>query len=94
MARALLNGVVIAESDDTVIVEGNHYFPPESVREEFFSPSDKTTVCFWKGTANYYDVEVDGTVSRAAAWFYATPKDAASEIKDHVAFWRDVKVES
>jgi uncharacterized protein (DUF427 family) len=94
MARALLNGVVIAESDDTVIVEGNHYFPPESVHQEFFTPSDKTTVCGWKGTANYYDVEVGDTVSRAVAWYYATPKEAASEIKDHVAFWRDVKVES
>jgi uncharacterized protein (DUF427 family) len=94
MARALLNGVVIAESHDTVIVEGNHYFPPESVREEFFTPSNKTTVCGWKGTANYYDVEVGDTVSRAAAWYYATPKEAAAEIKDHVAFWRDVEVEA
>jgi uncharacterized protein (DUF427 family) len=94
MARALLNGVVIAESHDTVIVEGNHYFPPESVRGEFFTPSDKTTVCGWKGTANYYDVEVGDTVSRAAAWYYATPKEAAAEIKDHVAFWRDVEVEA
>lgn len=94
MARATLNGVVIAESDETVIVEGNHYFPPESVKREFFSPSDKTTVCGWKGTANYYDVRVDDQVSRSTAWYYGTPKDAASEIKDYVAFWGDVRVES
>lgn len=94
MARAKLNGVVIAESDETVIVEGNHYFPPQSVNQDYFSASEKTTVCGWKGTANYYDVSVGDATSRAAAWYYATPKDAAREIKDYVAFWGDVKVET
>lgn len=93
MPRAVWNGKVLAESDDTVVVEGNHYFPPESVNREYFTASGKTTVCGWKGTANYYDVEVDDDTNPAAAWFYATPSDAASEIRDHVAFWRGVKVE-
>jgi len=93
MPRAVWNGKVLAESDDTVVVEGNHYFPPESVNREYFTASGKTTVCGWKGTANYYDVEVDNDTNPAAAWFYATPSDAASEIRDHVAFWRGVKVE-
>lgn len=93
MARATLNGVVIAESDETVIVEGNHYFPPEAVNRDYFADSEKTTRCWWKGRANYYDVTVDGHTSRAAAWYYATPTEAASEIKDHVAFWGDVRVE-
>lgn len=94
MARAIWNGVVVAESDETVIVEGNHYFPPESINREFFSDSPKTTVCGWKGTANYYDVSVQGDTNPGAAWYYATPKDAATEIKDYVAFWGGVKVES
>jgi len=94
MARAILNGVVVAESDETVIVEGNHYFPPDSIEREHFSEVDRTTVCGWKGTANYYDVTVDDVTSAAAAWYYATPKDAASEIKDYVAFWGDVRVEA
>jgi uncharacterized protein (DUF427 family) len=93
MARAVWNGVVLAESDETIVVEGNHYFPPQSVNEEYFSDSDMTTVCGWKGTANYYNVEVDGKANPAAAWYYHTPEDAASEIKDHVAFWGGVKVE-
>jgi uncharacterized protein (DUF427 family) len=93
MARAIWNGAVLAESDETVIVEGNHYFPPASVRREFFSDSPKTTVCGWKGTANYYDVTVDGETNAAAAWYYASPLDAADNIKDHVAFWGGVKVE-
>lgn len=93
MPRAVWNGKVLAESDDTVVVEGNHYFPPESVNREYFTASGKTTVCGWKGTANYYDVEVGNDTNPAAAWFYATPSDAASEIRDHVAFWRGVKVE-
>ncbi|HSM45648.1 MAG TPA: DUF427 domain-containing protein [Acidimicrobiia bacterium] len=94
MARAILNGVVVAESDETVIVEGNHYFPPDSVKREHFTEVEKTTVCGWKGTANYYDVTVDDITSPAAAWYYATPKDAASEIEDYVAFWGDVRVEA
>lgn len=94
MAKAILNGVVLAESDETIVVEGNHYFPPETVNRVYFSESDKTTVCGWKGTANYYDVSVDESTSPAAAWYYATPKEAANEIKDYVAFWGDVKVEA
>ena len=93
MARAMLNGVVIAESDETVIVEGNHYFPPGSIKKEFFSGSPKTTVCGWKGTASYYDVTVDGATSPSAAWYYPSPKDAASGIKDYVAFWGDIRVD-
>lgn len=92
MARAILNGVVVAESDETVIVEGNHYFPPHSVKRELFSDSTRTTVCGWKGMANYYDITVDGEVSRSAAWYYASPRDAASQIKGYVAFWGDVRV--
>ncbi len=93
MVRATWNGIVLAESDDTVVVEGNHYFPPESINEEFFSDSPKTSVCGWKGTASYYDVEVDGETNPGAAWYYPTPKDAASEIEGRVAFWGGVKVE-
>jgi uncharacterized protein (DUF427 family) len=93
MVRAVWNGVVLAESDDTVIVEGNHYFPPESLNEDFFSESAKSTVCPWKGTASYYDVEIDGEVNSAAAWYYPAPKDAARQIQGRVAFWRGVRVE-
>jgi uncharacterized protein (DUF427 family) len=90
--RAVFNGTVIAESDDTVIIEGNHYFPPESVQTEFFSSTDKTTVCPWKGTASYYDVIVEGETAANAAWTYPQPKDKAAEIKDHVAFYPVVAV--
>jgi uncharacterized protein (DUF427 family) len=84
---------VIAESDDTVVVEGNHYFPKDSVNEAVLEPSDKQTVCPWKGTASYYTLVVDGERNPDAAWYYPTPKDAAKEITDHVAFWRGVTVE-
>ena len=94
MAKAIWNGEVLAESDDTVVVEGNHYFPPESVNTELVTESDTHTRCYWKGTASYYDVVVDGETNRDAAWFYPTPSDAAAEIKDHVAFWRGVRVEA
>ncbi len=94
MARATWNGRVIADSDDTVVVEGNHYFPPDALNKEFLSSSERTTVCGWKGTANYYDVEVDGEINPAAAWYYATPSEAANQIKGYVAFWHGVKVES
>ncbi len=90
--RAVFNGTVIAESDDTVVVEGNHYFPPDSVKNEFFTPTDHSTVCPWKGTSSYYDVTVDGETASNAAWYYPEPKDAASEIKDHVAFYPVVTV--
>ncbi len=90
--RATWNGQVIAESDDTVVVEGNHYFPASSLKREFFAPSDHTTHCPWKGDASYYDVTVDGKVNAGAAWYYPSPKPAASEIADRVAFWRGVEV--
>lgn len=92
MPKAVWNGEVLAESDETVIVEGNHYFPPEAVNLDLLRPSDKHTICGWKGQASYYDVVVDGEVNPAAAWYYPAPKPAASEIKDYVAFWRGVKV--
>jgi len=75
------------------VVEGNHYFPPNTINQDFFKSSDHHTVCGWKGTASYYHVEVGGKVNENAAWYYPTPKDAAKNIKDHVAFWRGVKVE-
>ncbi len=92
--RATWNGAVLAESDATVIVEGNHYFPPDSLNREYFSDSDTHTVCPWKGTASYYSVTVDGQVNEDAAWVYPQPKEAASEIAGHVAFWRVVTVEA
>jgi uncharacterized protein (DUF427 family) len=92
MAKATWNGTVIAQSDDTVMVEGNHYFPADSVHTEYLQPSDKTTICPWKGTASYYSLAVDGEVNPDAAWYYPQPKDAAAEIKDRVAFWRGVEV--
>lgn len=92
MARAMWNGVVLAESDATVMVEGNHYFPPESIDRSRFKPSSTHTTCSWKGVASYYTVAVDGAENVDAAWFYPAPKDAAAEIKDHVAFWKGVTV--
>ena len=94
MARAVWNGEVLAESDDTVIVEGNHYFPAASVRPEVIRPRSTTTVCPWKGTASYYTIVAGGKENPDAAWYYPTPKDAAAEIKDRVAFWRGVTVEA
>jgi len=94
MPRAIWNDTVLAESDDTVVVEGNHYFPPDSVRREHVVASDKNTVCPWKGTASYYTVEAGGERNADAAWYYPEPKDAAAEIRDHVAFWRGVTVEA
>ncbi len=94
MVRATWNGEVIAESDDTVVVEGNHYFPAESVRSELLVDSSTTSICPWKGTASYHSIQVDGRVNADAAWYYPTPKDAAAEIKDRVAFWKGVMVES
>ncbi len=90
--KATLNGTVIAESDDTVVVEGNHYFPAASLDPAIIASSDLTTVCPWKGTANYYDVTVDGETHANVVWYYATPKDAAAEITDRVAFGRPVVV--
>jgi uncharacterized protein (DUF427 family) len=90
--QAAWNGAVLAESDRTVIVEGNHYFPPEDVNTRYFESSSKHSVCPWKGTASYYDLVIDGERNRAAAWYYPNPSRAAAEIKDHVAFWHGVKV--
>mgnify|MGYP002621938860 FL=1 len=92
MPTATWNGQVLAKSDDTVIVEGNHYFPLESLDMDFFRDSLESSVCPWKGTASYYDVVVDGEVNRGASWYYPSPKPAASEIEGRVAFWRGVKV--
>lgn len=94
MVKATWNGTVIAESADTVVVEGNHYFPIGDVRSELLKPSESHTTCHWKGVASYYDVVVDGQVNRDAAWYYPTPSQAAERIKDRVAFWRGVKVEA
>jgi uncharacterized protein (DUF427 family) len=93
VAKATWNGTVIAESDDIVTVEGNAYFPRSSVREDVLRPSDKHTVCPWKGTASYASLEVDGKTNADAMWFYPEPKDSAAEIKDRVAFWRGVDVQ-
>ena len=94
MPRAVWNGTVIAQSDDTVVVEGNHYFPPSSLSTEYFTPSEAHSVCPWKGMASYYDVTVDGHVASGAAWYYPNPRPAAGDIRDYVAFWRGVRVEA
>lgn len=90
--RAIWNDVVVAESDDTVIVEGNHYFPPESLKTDYFVASEHHTTCGWKGVASYYSLAVGGKVNRDAAWFYPEPKDAASHVRGRVAFWRGVQI--
>jgi len=92
MPKALWNGAVLAESDHTEIVEGNHYFPPDSVNREYFKPSSTHTVCPWKGTASYHTVVVDGKENPDAAWFYPQAKDEAKHIEHHVAFWHGVEV--
>ncbi len=92
--KAIWNNEVIANSDETVVVEGNHYFPPDSVRKEYLQPSSTHTSCPWKGLASYYNLVVNGETNEDAAWYYPDPKDAAAEIKDRIAFWRGVKVES
>jgi uncharacterized protein (DUF427 family) len=93
MPRAIWNGTVIAESDTCELVEGNVYFPPESVKREFLKPSATHTVCPWKGMASYYTLAVDGQENTDAAWYYPEPKPDAANVKDHVAFWRGVTVE-
>jgi uncharacterized protein (DUF427 family) len=93
MAKAIWEGVVLADSDDIVTVEGNKYFPADAVHREYFKPSSQTTICPWKGTASYYDIEVNGKTNAAAAWYYAQPKAAASQIRGRVAFWKGVRVE-
>ena len=90
--KAIWNGAVLAESDETVVVEGNHYFPADSINREYFRSSATRTVCGWKGQANYYDVVVNGETNSDAAWYYPAAKDDAKEIENHVAFWKGVKV--
>ena len=92
--KAIWNGEVIAESEDTVVVEGNHYFPADSVRQDALVPSDKATYCPWKGRARYHSIAADGELNRDAGWYYPEPKDAAAHVRDRVAFWRGVKVEA
>ena len=92
MPTAKWNGTVIAQSDDTVVVEGNHYFPPDTVNTEFFVSNDRATHCPWKGTASYYDLHVDGEVNASAAWTYPDPLEAAEAIRDHVAFYGSVEI--
>lgn len=91
--KAIWNKEIIAESDDTIVVEGNHYFPADAVKKEFLKPSDTHTTCPWKGLASYYILRADGKTNEDAAWYYPKPKDAAKEIKDHIAFWKGVRVE-
>ena len=90
--KASWNGTVLAQSEDTVVVEGNHYFPADSINAEFFADSDSHTICPWKGEASYKDVVVGGERNRDAAWFYPEPKEAAAEIRDRFAFWHGVEV--
>ena len=90
--KAVWNGAVLAQSDETVVIEGNHYFPPESVNREVLVPSEKRTWCPWKGRASYHSLRVAGEENEDAAWFYPEPKAAAAEIRDHIAFWRGVEI--
>ena len=90
--KAAWNGTIVADSDATRVVEGNHYFPPDSVNREYFTDSQTSTHCPWKGDASYYTLDIDGATNVDAAWYYPTPKDAAAEIKGYIAFWRGVEV--
>jgi uncharacterized protein (DUF427 family) len=92
MAKAIWNGKVVAESEVFETVEGNIYFPPEALKREYFSETDHSSICPWKGTAGYFSLTVDGKTNENAAWIYRDPKPAAANIKDHVAFWRGVEV--
>ena len=91
--KAVWRGAVLAESNDTVVVEGNHYFPPEAVNKQYFQESNTHTTCSWKGEASYYNLVVEGETNKDAAWYYPEPKDAAKQIKDRVAFWKGVSVQ-
>ncbi len=90
--KAIWNKQILAESDQTIVIENNHYFPPNSVKLEYFKPSPTQTTCPWKGKASYYNLEVDGEKNEDAAWFYPDPKPAAKEIQDYVAFWKGVQI--
>ncbi len=93
MMKAIWNNHVIAVSNDTIVVEGNHYFPEDAVNKEYLKSSDTHSVCPWKGKASYYSIEVDGKVNEDAAWYYPEPKEAAKQIKSRVAFWRGITIE-
>ena len=90
--KAIWNRTVIAESSATEVVESNHYFPPDSIKKEYFQSSDQTSNCPWKGLASYYDIVVDGKTNDGAAWYYPSPQPDAANIKDHVAFWKGIEV--
>ena len=90
--KAIWNNQIIAESEQTIVVEGNHYFPPQSVKKEFLLDNSMHTTCPWKGEASYYTVTVNGAENQGAAWYYPSPKDAAKEIKDYVAFWKGIEI--
>lgn len=92
MVKAIWNGHVLTESDRTILVEGNHYFPPDSVNRRYLVESQSHTVCPWKGAASYYDIQADGQVNPGAAWYYSDPSKAAEKIRGHIAFWRGVKI--
>lgn len=90
--KAFWNGQLLAESDDTIVVENNHYFPEEAINKSFFKESDTRTICPWKGEASYYSLEVEGSVNKDAAWYYPAPSELAKKIKDYVAFWKGVEI--
>ena len=90
--KAIWKGQLLAESNNTILVEKNHYFPPSSLNMQYFAPSEKTTICPWKGTASYYNIVVNGEENQDAAWYYPEPRPKATEIKDHVAFWQGVEI--
>ena len=94
MPRAIWNNVVLAESDKCEVVEGNYYFPPNTIKKEYFQDSSTHTTCGWKGVASYYTIKVDDQINQDAAWYYPTPKDAAKNIAGYIAFWKGVKVEA
>ncbi|MFC1878939.1 DUF427 domain-containing protein [Chloroflexota bacterium] len=94
MPKAIWKDIVLAESQNTIMVEGNHYFPPDSVNWEYFKESDTHTTCPWKGLASYYTITINGDINRDAAWYYQQPSIAAQQIKDYVAFWRGVQVKT
>lgn len=94
MAKAIWNDTVLAQSNDTIVIDGNHYFPPDSVNKQYLKESNKHTICPWKGTANYYDIEVNEQINRDAAWFYPNAKEKAKHFENYVAFWRGVNVEA
>lgn len=90
--KAIWNGTTLADSNDTIVVEGNHYFPADAVQSEYFRPSETHTVCGWKGTASYYDIVVNGETNRDAAWYYPETKPDANNIEGRIAFWRGIEV--